>query len=142
MTRSTLNFWLDSFIGLILVIHLALSGVVSVVFPPGVEAAGWILWGYDYTQWCLARDAVLVVFALGILVHLILHWNWICGYVTTRIARRRGSRMRLEDGEKTLIGVGTLVVVLVAITVVIGAAEFGIREPVAPKPNVKADAGL
>ncbi|MGB0716594.1 MAG: DUF4405 domain-containing protein [Phycisphaerae bacterium] len=129
MSRSTVNFWLDAAIGLILTAHLAISGVVSVVFPPALEAHGWTLWGYDYNQWCNARDIILLVFALGVLVHLILHWNWICGYITNQIAKRRGERFRLEDGEKTLIGVGTLVVVLTAITVVIGAAEFGIREP-------------
>ena len=45
MSRAEVNFWLDA---LLLVLFVALGAtavIVQFIFPPGVAAKGWLLWG-------------------------------------------------------------------------------------------------
>ena len=52
---------------------------------------------------------VLCVLAMGIVLHVMLHWSWIMGVITTRLLGRKAAR---DTGAHTLIGVGLLLVIL------------------------------
>jgi len=107
--RTIVNFWLDS---ALLIVFLALcfvSAVLRFLFPAGPEASEWRLWGGDVLAWQGIQFGVVCVLALGVLLHLMLHWSWICGVVSTKLLRRRPNK---DDGSQTLLGVGTLIVVL------------------------------
>src|SRR5438309_306952 len=65
MTRTSLNFLLDSallvaFLGLIWT-----ATVVRFVFPPGPEAHGWRLWGMGYDRWSTIQYATISLLACG-----------------------------------------------------------------------------
>ncbi len=124
--KTVINFWLDA---LMLVQFLAI-GIVAVivqfVFPPGVAARGWTLWGMSYGQWCSLQFALLCVFALLVLMHVMLHWTWVCGVA----ARQLLNRAKLpDDGIRTIIGVGLLIVLLNVAGIAIAVANFAIKAP-------------
>lgn len=126
MNRTLINFWLNA--GLLLT-FLALvwsSTVLHVVFPPGPEAAGWTLWGGSYLEWRGFQFANIVILTLGILLHVMLHWSWVCGVVATKI-RRTSSRP--DDGTQTLYGVGLLIVVLFVLGGATAAARLSLKAP-------------
>jgi hypothetical protein len=110
------------------VINLLLGAAVVVrfVFPPGPAAAGWTLWGMDYDTWAGIQFGLLAILAGGILVHVMLHWSWVCNVLTSRLAGR-GSRV--DDGLQTIYGVGLLIGLLLAVGAVLAAAVLTIQGP-------------
>jgi hypothetical protein len=129
MSRSTANFIVDAVLLLLFVIALAAQMALQFAFPAGTQADGWRLWGLGYDAWSRISFASLAGFAVGVLVHLMLHWNWVCGFVTARLGRSRGRPVALNDSEKTIVGVTLLIIVLTTIGGFVGAATFAIAEP-------------
>jgi len=130
MTRTTVNFWLDLFLLLLFLTLIAVSVIVRFVFPPGPSAAGWTLWGWGYAEWAAAQFALVAAMALSVLLHVMLHWTWVCGVVAGFVAHRRGGpRPRLDEGSRTLYGVGLLIVILNVVGAAIAAAWLMVEPP-------------
>lgn len=124
--RTVLNYWVD--LGL-LVVFLTLSwvtGVTQFVFPSGPEAFACRLWGGDYGDWRDIQFGLTVAFGLGVLLHLMLHWNWLCSVTNTHLRNRPPGR---DDGSRTLLGVGVLVAILHVIGIGLLLAWAGIEVP-------------
>lgn len=124
---SEINLALDA---VLLVNFAALCGaaaIVRFVFPPGPAAKGWLLWGLDYDAWAGIQFGLLAVLTLGILVHVMLHWSWVCNVVAARFSRDR--RARIDEGLQTIYGVGLLIALLIVIGVPVAAAWLTIRGP-------------
>ncbi len=129
MSRSGVNFWVDFSILVMLCTLLWVTGVVHFVFPPPSEASGWQLWGLGFEDWLSCQLLVVCAFSLGVLLHLILQWNWVCGFLTTRISRWTGRRLRWNEAIKTAWGVSTLILVLTVLGTLLLMAELQIRAP-------------
>jgi hypothetical protein len=114
---------------LLLVITLGIiwtTCLLKIVFPVGTRADGWTLWGLDYDGWSNVQTGLLAVVALAIVIHVMLHWTWVCSSIRTRLLGRSG---KLADGTQTLYGVATLVVLVAATTGLLVAAELTVRQP-------------
>lgn len=129
MSRTALNFALDAFLFVVTVSLLFVSAVVRLVFPPPADAAGWRLWGYSYDAWANAQFGLLCLIALSILLHVMLHWSWVCSVALTRLAGRSSKEAKLDDGTRTLYGVGLLIVVVTILGLLVGAASLMIAPP-------------
>ena len=130
MSRTTLNFCLDTILLLLFLTLLWCSVVVQFVFPPGPNAAGWMLWGATYDQWCSFQFGVVAAMALAVLLHVMLHWTWVCGVVAGYAGRaKKTKKARLDEGTRTLYGVATLIVLLHAVGLAVAAAWLMIQSP-------------
>jgi hypothetical protein len=130
MSKSLINFWLDALLLVLFVALVGASSIVRIVFPPGPSAAGWILWGRGYAEWSNLEFGLLAALVLAVVVHVMLHWPWVCGVITSQIARRRdGPKTKMSDGARTLYGVSLLVVILHLIGVVVAVAWLTIQDP-------------
>ena len=128
-SRTAVNFFLDT---LLLVLFVALcipSVILEFVFPVGTQAAGWMLWRHDYGEWSGFRFGVLATFAAAIVLHVMLHWSWVCGVVTSRMGKKKPGAAH-DDPSRTLWGVGLLIVVVNLIGAVVAAASLMIQAPV------------
>lgn len=105
------------------------SAVVKFVFPAGTKAAGYALWGMSYDRWCDIQFASLAVFCVIVLIHVLLHWAWICNYLASRLSRRKGTRVTIDEGLKTVYGVGFLIVLLTAIGLALAVAAVMLTAP-------------
>lgn len=126
-TWNDINLVLDA---VLLVVFMALcfaAVVVRFVFPPGPGAKGWTLWGFDYDAWGGIQFGLVATLALGILVHVMLHWSWVCNMVASRFVKTRQGRV--DDGLQTIYGVGLLIVLLAAVGGALAAAVLTIRGP-------------
>jgi hypothetical protein len=106
--KTLINFWLDT---LLLVLFLAqgwMLTVVQVVFPRG-GGEEWTVWGATMLDWLDRLFATFCVFSVGVVLHVMLHWQWVCGTVSTRLL---GWKAKKDDGSQTLLGVGLLIVLL------------------------------
>jgi hypothetical protein len=127
MSRTLLNFILDSLLLAAFAVLIWSAVVVRFVFPPGTSAAGWMLWGMGYDQWISIQFAMVAILALGVLIHVMLHWTWVCGFIAARFGR--GKKAKLDDGTQTLYGVGLLIVILNILGLAIALAALFIQPP-------------
>lgn len=128
MSRTILNFLLDTVLLLTFMTLATTAVIVRFVFPPGTLADGWTLWGYGYDAWVAAWFNVLAALALMILLHVMLHWSWVCGVVGQRLSKWRGRTVRIDEANQTVYGVGLLVVLFTLTGVVVAAAALSICE--------------
>ncbi len=124
--RTILNFWLDASLLVVFFVLGVVAIILQFVFPPGTSARGWLLWGLTYGQWCSVQFGLLCLLALGVLVHVMLHWSWVCGVVARRFL---GQTQLPDDGIRTLYGVGLLIALLNLGAGAVAIAWLTIRHP-------------
>lgn len=129
ISRTDVNFVLDTLLLVVFSGLVFVAAVLRFVFPAGTQAAGWTLWGGNYDDWSDAQFALLGTFSLGILVHLMLHWSWVCGVVSARLTRRLGRTVRIDESSQTVYGVGLLIGLLNLIGLAIAAAALSVHAP-------------
>lgn len=106
---------------------MAVAAILRFVFPPALESHSWKLWSHGYDDFANLQFGLISALAIGILIHLMLHWSWICGLLATKLGRDK--KAKIDDGLQTIYGVGLLIVVLTAIGMVVAAAQLSIRSP-------------
>ncbi len=130
-SRTTINFLLDSLLLLLFLVLIWCSTVLQFVSPTSAGDYNCTLWGCDRSQWAAFQFGVLALFTLGVLVHLMLHWTWVCGVVAAWWGRWNGSsKSKLDDGTRTLIGVGALIVVFNIVGAAFALAALAIQRPI------------
>ena len=129
ISKTIVNFWLDTLLLVLFVTYCWSSVVLHFVFPPGTQALGWTLWGRDYVWWRDVQFGILCVLALAILIHVMLHWSWVCGVVSSRFARKKEGAAARDDGSRTLWGVGLLILVVNLVGLGIAVAALTIQSP-------------
>ena len=105
------------------------AAVLRFVFPTPSQAVGWTLWGQNYDAWSAFQFVLVAILGLAILLHVMLHWSWVCGVVLTRFLGRSGREARMDDGQQTLWGVGMLIVVVNVLGLLVGLASLTILGP-------------
>ena len=124
---SDINLALDAALLVNFVAVCIAAVIVRFVFPPGLASREWVLWGLDYDAWAGIQFALLAVLAVGILVHVMFHWSWVCNVLAARLSR--GGKGRVDEGMQTIYGVGLLIVLLNVIGITVAAAWLTIRPP-------------
>jgi hypothetical protein len=131
VSRTVVNFFTDVLLLLLFLMFCTLSVVLEFVFPVGTQAEGWTLWNLTFGEWSRVRFILLAAFAAVILLHVMLHWSWVCGVVESRLGRKKKGGAAHDDPSRTLWGVGLLIVVVNVIGFVVAAASLAIQSPVA-----------
>ena len=132
INKTIINFWVDVSL---LIIFLLLCWIVIVlryVFPVAAQAEGWKLWGYDYLAWSDLHFATLCAMLGTVLLHVMLHWTWVCGVIENWQRKRKGETggNKADTGNRTLWGVGLLIVILNVLGLAIAVAALSIEAPV------------
>ena len=126
LSRSVINFWLDAWLLVNFVVLGIVAVIVQFIFPPGVAARGWLLWGMSYGQWCSIQFGLLALLGIGVLVHIMLHWTWVCSIISKRMLKLTEQP---DDGIRTVYGVGFLIGILLMCGLCVAVAMFTIQEP-------------
>lgn len=129
MSRTIVNFLLDLLLLLVLMTLVGSALIVRFAFPAGTAADGWTLWGYGYDAWANVQFATLCVILLAILLHVMLHWSWVCNVVATRLFKLKGKDARPDEGAQTLYGVATLIAILLTLGVFLAVATLNVQGP-------------
>lgn len=118
-----INFWLDAMLFVAAIVVVWVAAVLQFAFPSPTLAGGWSLWGLTYDQWHNVQTGALCVAAVLTVEHLVLHWNWVCTVVATRILRVK----RPDEGNQAIYGVATIVAIIALVTASLIAAMFSIK---------------
>jgi len=114
MRRNTLNYVVDGATFLSMC-SVAVTGVIlKWVLPPGTQREGLTLFGWLRHDWGEVHFWTTVSLGALVVLHVILHWQWVCT-TTARLIPRVDHR-RLSPGRRRALG---------AIAVVGVAALFG-----------------
>jgi len=124
-TRTDVNFWLDCLLGLVFLALVAITMLLRFAFPRAQDSYGWTLWGYSYDDFIQAQFVVLAVLTLLILVHVMLHWNWLCSVAQQRVLN--SDNKKPDNGWQTIIGVGLMIALLNVLGILLGVAMVMIR---------------
>lgn len=127
MTKTDVNYWLDGLLLLLFCLLCWVSVVVRFVFPPGPEALGWRLWGWDYDQWASLQFVLLCILASAIVLHVMLHWSWVCGVTANKFGKRAAATR--DNASRTIWGVGLLIVIFNALGLAVAVAALTIESP-------------
>jgi len=123
----TINFWLDTLALVAVTVVGVATTLLFAVFPAPTKAAGWTLWGWDYDTWFRIQFGVICACSVVLLVHVMLHWNWVCNVLATKILKRK---TRPDDAAQTVYGVATLAAVLHVILIITVWALLTVKKPV------------
>jgi hypothetical protein len=126
VSMSVVNFWVDATLLTTLLLIIWESATLQLVFPAPTLAGGWTLFGLTYDQCRDIQFATLCVFCFGILIHLMLHWNWICSVIATQILDHA---KRPDEGMQTIYGVATLIIALHLVGAGVVVAMFFVHRP-------------
>lgn len=125
-SRSTLNFILDAVLAAAFVLLCAVVAIIQIVFPAPTTAAGWTVFGGTIDQWMTLQFGCLCVLAGGVVLHVMLHWTWVCGMLTRG---RPDSVLRTDDGVRTIVGVAFLLFLFHLIGLAVLAALLTVHSP-------------
>jgi len=142
VSRQAVNFILDAAMLLVFTALLASASILQFVFPAATRADGCSLWGLTFEGWLRVQTVCLAVLMFGVLLHLILHWTWACGFVASRMSKWTGKKVGTNEATRTLYGVCTLIGVLTALGALLMAAELMLKTPAQAAPTtLRADSG-
>lgn len=114
---TIINFWLDIALAGLFMVQACQFAILHFAFPRGAGSDRQI-WGATPLDWSEALFITFCLFSLGVVLHVMFHWEWICGVVATRLLRIKATK---DDGTHTIIGVLVLIflihVVLVSVLV-------------------------
>lgn len=84
MRRSTLNMAVDA-VTLLDMLAVAATGLIlRFILPPGSRGgAGLRLWEWNRHEWGDLHFYLIVGLGALLLLHIALHWTWVCGVVRT-----------------------------------------------------------
>lgn len=125
-SRVILNFWLDAMLLVTVVFIGWVSALLHIVFPAPTMADGWVLWGMTFDQWHNIQSTALCVCGLLAVEHVVLHWNWVCSTIATKIFR---VKVRPDEGIQALYGVGTFIVVMLIVFSGVIVAMLCVQQP-------------
>lgn len=131
ISRTEINFLLDSILLLLFVAVCTCAVILQFVFP-AEKQEGWLLWSRSFSDWSRYQFTLLAAMALAVLLHVMLHWSWICGVLSSRFGDKTTRKAAAnDDPNRTLWGVGLLIVIVNLMGAIIAAAVLTIEAPTA-----------
>lgn len=115
MARGTLNFIIDAVTFMLMLTMIATGLLVRFVLPPG-SGERRSLWDYTRHDWGDVHFWLAVALGGLVLVHLTLHWGWVCSLVSRWFAGADAHGRPKSALHRNLVGV----MLLLAVTGLIG----------------------
>lgn len=114
MARSTLNFIIDAVTFLIMLAMVATGLLMRFVLPPG-SGERLSLWLGTRHDWGEVHFWLAVGLAALLLLHLALHWSWVCGLVASWLRRPHTPAHPPHPLRRNLLGTAILAVVVAVV---------------------------
>lgn len=119
---TIINFWLDVVLAILFMVQAGQFAILHFSFPRGAGAERRI-WGGTPLDWSEALLTTFCVFSLGVVLHVMFHWEWICGVVATRLLRRKATK---DDGTHTIVGVLVLIFLIHVVIISVLVAKVSL----------------
>ena len=128
-TRTGVNFVLDVILLITFTGILGIAAIIRFVFPPLSSSSGWRLWSWPIEAWHNLLFNAIARSTFAVLLHVMLHWNWVCGVVSTKLSKWLGRTVRIDDASKTLWAVLLLMIIFAGVATLLAAGVLTIQRP-------------
>lgn len=121
MRKNTLNFIVDLLTLLAILTMIGTGLIMYFTLPPGSGSRGLILWGLGRHDWGDVHFWSSVALGALLILHLALHWSWVCGTIRRLLHGPSSPRGRLRSRLDNLYGIvflAALVAVFAALLLV------------------------
>lgn len=113
MRRNTLNFMVDAISLLVMFAMIATGLVIRFILPPGSGGrghggGGLSLWGWGRHEWGDLHFWLAAGLASLLLVHVALHWAWVCVVARGLVSGRDSSAASAAGRRRDVYGAGLL----------------------------------
>lgn len=115
MKRSSLNFAVDAVTFLVMLGMIATGLLIRFVLPPG-SGERRLLWDYSRHDWGDVHFWLAVALGGIVLIHIALHWSWVCSLVSRWCLSDEGRARPKAALRRNLVGVVLLLSVMGLIT--------------------------
>ena len=112
MRKNTLNFIVDLLTMLAIFAMVGTGLIIYYTLPAGSVKQGLTLWGLDRHAWGEVHFWAAVVLAALLVLHVALHWAWVCGTTRRLMLGPKRAAGRGKSTLDNLWGAGFLVVVI------------------------------
>ncbi len=131
MKRKNLNFAIDA-VSLLVMLAMVVTGIViHYLLPAGSGGRGGTgkltLWGGGRHEWGEVHFWLAIATVVLIVVHLVLHWAWICAVVAGWFRKGRGGAV--ERNYRHLYGFVSVVAAMVLVGGLVALGAFSVEEP-------------
>ncbi len=127
MRRTVLNFITD-FAAMLLFLGLIMTGlIVRYTLPPGTGGR-LALWGMNRHDWGGFHFWIAVSLVALLLLHVALHWPWVCGLVKRWTLHRADNGMVVRPIRRVVYGVLTIAAMALAVGSFLWYASISVTE--------------
>jgi hypothetical protein len=127
MARATLNFLIEVATFIVMSAMIATGVLLRFVLPPG-SGERRSAWDLTRHEWGDVHFWLAIVLGCFVLVHLALHWGWVCSLVA-RWLRSADSPARPSSGlRRNLLGLGAVTAVVLLVGGFVWAAQQAVVE--------------
>lgn len=127
MARSTLNFVIDLVTFFVMLGMIATGLLIRFVLPPG-SGERRSLWDYTRHDWGDVHFWLAVTLGGLVLVHLALHWGWVCSLVSRWFASAEARARPKSALRRNLVGAALVLSVAGAVGGFLWVAERSVVE--------------
>ena len=127
MKRNTLNFVVDVVTALVLFSMVATGLIVRFVLPPG-SGGRQALWGLGRHDWGDLHFWLAVGIGVLVLVHIALHWQWVCATALQLFRRGAAEPASVSRASGNLAGFGLLVLIVGIFAGFVWLAQINVQE--------------
>ena len=123
MKRNKLNYLID-LLSLLLFCGLVWTGsLIYFILPPGSRSGGGLtLWGLDRHQFGDIHSGLAVALAIALIIHIALHWRWIC-QITLTFIRPAGTDLSRRASRIAAVVIAALIVLTLLLTLAWARAQ-------------------
>jgi len=126
MRKNTLNFIVDLATLLAILVMVGTGLIMKFTLPPGSGSRGLVLWSMTRHEWGDVHFWASVALAALLVLHVALHWAWVCGTIRRLVngpsVHRGAARGRLDN----VYGIAFFVLVAAAATALVFTANAGV----------------
>ena len=133
MKRTLLNLLVDGATALVVFGLIATGLVIRFALPPGSGSVR-ALWGLGRHDWGDVHFWMAVAAAALLVIHVALHWNWVCTTVRHLVVRRGSPPCQPSAWARNLYGAGFLVVLIAIFGGFIWLADSSVVPPRLARP--------
>jgi hypothetical protein len=131
ISKNIWNAWLDVAIFMALVTTTITGVFLWLIFPTGSGSSYFIYLGISKSNWVILHDWAGMAMLVGLLIHVVLHWDWIV-CIASRLTHRLPLQARTNFGLDAIVGILFLAVSisgLISWLVLGGGGYHGGRNP-------------
>jgi hypothetical protein len=126
LRKNTLNFIVDLLTLLAILTMIGTGLIMYFTLPPGSGARGLILWGLGRHDWGDVHFWSAVALGALLILHVALHWSWVCGTIRRLLLGPSTARGRGRSGFDNLYGIGFLAVLIGVFAVLLLVANANV----------------